>query len=144
MTDLSKTICVVTGNSNFENESNVDDNMNDDDDGTCELCEREIRRTFHHLIPKSTHSKYLKKKTLPENLKMVAKSIGVEACVSKAWFNSYGAMVCRACHSALHLAASNSELAENYNTVSLLLENPKIYSFVKYNSKQPVRQRLQA
>jgi hypothetical protein len=112
-----------------------------DDDGTCELCERDVRRTFHHLIPKETHSKYLKKKTLPENIKAIAMGIGVEPSMGRVWLNTYGTMICGPCHSAVHNAASNEDLAENYNTVELLLEHPKILAFAKYNSKQPVRNR---
>ena len=32
----------------------------------CEICEREIPLTYHHLIPRSTHAKVLKKKWHPE------------------------------------------------------------------------------
>jgi hypothetical protein len=33
---------------------------------TCELCERAVPLTYHHLIPRSTHSKVLKSKWHPE------------------------------------------------------------------------------
>ena len=112
-----------------------------DDDGTCELCERDVRRTFHHLIPKETHNRYLKKKTLPENITAIANEIGIDASMSRVWLNTYGTMICSSCHSAVHRAASNEELAEKYNTVELLLEHPQVYAFAKYNSKQPVRNR---
>jgi hypothetical protein len=112
-----------------------------DDDGTCELCERDVRRTFHHLIPKETHNRYLKKKTLPENITAIANEIGIDASMSRVWLNTYGTMLCSSCHSAVHRAASNEELAEKYNTVELLLEHPQVYAFAKYNSKQPVRNR---
>ncbi|KAG6833153.1 hypothetical protein H0H87_010540 [Tephrocybe sp. NHM501043] len=32
----------------------------------CEICEREVPLTYHHLIPRSTHAKALKKKWHPE------------------------------------------------------------------------------
>lgn len=32
----------------------------------CEICEREVPLTYHHLIPRSTHVKVLKKKWHPE------------------------------------------------------------------------------
>ncbi|KAG6840939.1 hypothetical protein C0991_003123 [Blastosporella zonata] len=32
----------------------------------CEICEREVPLTYHHLIPRSTHAKVLKKKWHPE------------------------------------------------------------------------------
>lgn len=34
----------------------------------CEICEREIPLTYHHLIPRSTHAKALKKKWHPETM----------------------------------------------------------------------------
>lgn len=143
--DLASTISIMTG-CESESGSGVrkeeeEDNDIPDDDGTCELCERLIRRTFHHLIPKETHSRYLKKKTLPDNIKLIANEIGVDPSVNRVWMNTYGAMICRTCHSAVHKSATNDELAEKYNTVELLLENPKIYAFAKYNSKQPARNR---
>jgi serine protease inhibitor ecotin len=129
MVEIAATIEILTGGGSvIEQSQDVED-----DDGTCELCEREMRRTFHHLIPKETHNKYLKKKQLPENI--------MGDC-NRVWLNTYGAMVCRTCHSAIHNAAPNDELAEKYNTIDLLLTHPKIYAFAKYNSKQPVRQRI--
>ncbi|OAX41791.1 hypothetical protein K503DRAFT_833997, partial [Rhizopogon vinicolor AM-OR11-026] len=59
----------------------------------CEICEREVPLTYHHLIPQSTHAKMLKKKIYSETM------VG-----SVAW-------LCRPCHSALHHVASNDELA---------------------------------
>lgn len=35
--------------------------------GECELCQRTMKMSFHHLIPKETHKRYLKKKKLPPN-----------------------------------------------------------------------------
>lgn len=34
----------------------------------CELCEREVPLTYHHLIPREVHAKVLKKKWHPEEL----------------------------------------------------------------------------
>jgi hypothetical protein len=34
----------------------------------CEICGREVRLTYHHLIPRSTHTKVLKKKWHPETM----------------------------------------------------------------------------
>lgn len=129
MMEIAATIVILTGGTESADEKENDIN---DDDGTCEMCERDIRRTFHHLIPKETHGKYLKKKQLPEN---------VVGDVNRVWLNTYGIMVCRTCHSAIHNAAPNDELAEKYNTLERLLTHPKIFAFAKYNSKQPVRMR---
>ncbi|GLB43007.1 hypothetical protein LshimejAT787_1204560 [Lyophyllum shimeji] len=74
----------------------------------CEICEREVPLTYHHLIPRSTHAKALKKKWHPE-----------------AMLNSV-AWLCRPCHSAVHHVATNEELAREYYTVELLLEREDI------------------
>ena len=34
----------------------------------CEICEREVPLTYHHLIPKSTHAKVLKRRWHPESM----------------------------------------------------------------------------
>ncbi|RXW18832.1 hypothetical protein EST38_g7033 [Candolleomyces aberdarensis] len=34
----------------------------------CEICERDVPLTYHHLIPKSTHAKVLKKGWHPESM----------------------------------------------------------------------------
>ncbi len=34
----------------------------------CEICEREVPLTYHHLIPRETHAKVLKKKWHPESM----------------------------------------------------------------------------
>lgn len=34
----------------------------------CEICERDVPLTYHHLIPRSTHVKVLKKKWHPEEM----------------------------------------------------------------------------
>ena len=126
--EITSTIVVLTGGGQEQEDDN------DEDDGTCEMCERDIRRSFHHLIPKETHNRYLKKGKLPSNI--------VNGELTRTWLNKYGVMVCRTCHSAIHSAVPNNDLAENYNSLDLLLTHPKIYAFAKYNSQQPARQRM--
>ncbi|EPQ53041.1 hypothetical protein GLOTRDRAFT_79058 [Gloeophyllum trabeum ATCC 11539] len=84
----------------------------------CELCGREVPLTYHHLIPRSTHAKALKKKWHPQDM-----------LNSVAW-------LCRPCHSAVHRAASNEDLARSYYTLELLLEREDIQKWAKYASKQ--------
>ncbi|KAJ7898631.1 hypothetical protein B0H14DRAFT_174846 [Mycena olivaceomarginata] len=84
----------------------------------CEICEREVPLTYHHLIPRSTHAKAAKKKWhLPSMLNSVA------------W-------LCRPCHTVVHHVATNEELAQHYFSVSLLLERDDIRRWGKYASKQ--------
>lgn len=69
----------------------------------CELCQRSwIPLTYHHLIPKSTHERVLKRRWHSE-----------EMLNSVAW-------LCRACHSFVHRMASNEELAKTYYTMELI------------------------
>eukprot|EP00602_Paraphysomonas_sp_CaronLab_P008148 CAMPEP_0185018668 /NCGR_PEP_ID=MMETSP1103-20130426/1324_1 /TAXON_ID=36769 /ORGANISM="Paraphysomonas bandaiensis, Strain Caron Lab Isolate" /LENGTH=211 /DNA_ID=CAMNT_0027548561 /DNA_START=82 /DNA_END=717 /DNA_ORIENTATION=- len=138
--DIASTVEVVTGGGTGDVGSNGDEMDADIDDGTCEMCERYLRRTFHHLIPKETHNKYLKKKQLPANIPCNGED--AVAKVSRLWLNTYGIMICSTCHSAIHRAVPNDILAEEYNSLDLLLTHPKIYAFAKYNSKQPVRQKF--
>ncbi|PFH47855.1 hypothetical protein AMATHDRAFT_151078 [Amanita thiersii Skay4041] len=84
----------------------------------CELCEREVPLTYHHLIPRSTHAKVLKRKWHPESM-----------LNSVAW-------LCRPCHSAVHHVARNEELAKDYYTLELLLQREDIQRWRKYASKQ--------
>ena len=69
----------------------------------CELCERDwIPLTYHHLIPRSTHPRVLKRGWHPEaDLQNVA------------W-------LCRACHSFVHRTIGNEELAREWFTVERL------------------------
>ncbi|KAI0067432.1 hypothetical protein BV25DRAFT_1867886 [Artomyces pyxidatus] len=84
----------------------------------CELCERDVPLTYHHLIPRSTHAKVLKRKWHPESM-----------INSVAW-------LCRPCHTAVHRFARTDELARNYYTMQLLLERDEIQRWKSYAAKQ--------
>ncbi|KZS88521.1 hypothetical protein SISNIDRAFT_470132 [Sistotremastrum niveocremeum HHB9708] len=84
----------------------------------CEICEREIKLTYHHLIPKSTHEKVKKRGWHPED------QLG-----SVAW-------LCRPCHNVVHHGSSGEELARYYYTVEKLLERPDIEKWRRYAAKQ--------
>ncbi|KAH4344617.1 hypothetical protein HBH98_134720 [Parastagonospora nodorum] len=71
----------------------------------CEMCQRDwVPLTYHHLIPKSTHSRVLRRGWHDE-----------DKLNSVAW-------LCRACHSFVHRLASNEELAKWYYTVDLIMD----------------------
>ncbi|KAI1787219.1 hypothetical protein LXA43DRAFT_1076263 [Ganoderma leucocontextum] len=84
----------------------------------CEICEREVPLTYHHLIPREVHDKALKQKWHPEAM-----------LDSVAW-------LCRPCHSAVHGVASNEVLAREFYTVELLLAREDIQKWRKYAAKQ--------
>jgi hypothetical protein len=84
----------------------------------CQLCEREwIPLTYHHLIPRSTHAKVLKKGWHDElDLNRVA------------W-------LCAACHKFVHRVEPNEELARYWNTVERLRERDDVQKFVAWVRK---------
>lgn len=84
----------------------------------CELCERELELTKHHLIPKEVHNKKW-----------------CQRMFSKIDRHYRTALVCQDCHSAIHKFLTNKELAQHYNTVELLLSHQKIKKFVDWVSK---------
>ncbi|KAF4622130.1 hypothetical protein D9613_009099 [Agrocybe pediades] len=84
----------------------------------CAICMREVPLTYHHLIPRSTHAKVIKKGWHPKSM-----------LNSVAW-------LCRPCHSVVHHVAENEDLARHYYTVDLLLEREDIQKWQKYAAKQ--------
>uniref|UniRef100_A0A7S1U0G4 HNH domain-containing protein n=1 Tax=Phaeomonas parva TaxID=124430 RepID=A0A7S1U0G4_9STRA len=86
-------------------------------EGECELCEREMPLTAHHLMPRETHRKYRKKGLSQEFL---------NTCT----------MICRPCHSHIHKTYDNERLAAELSTVEKLLDDDAILRFVKWAAKQ--------
>jgi hypothetical protein len=86
---------------------------------SCELCERVLPLTSHHLIPKQIHSKGWCKRLF-----------------TKKEMNSRRADLCRDCHSTVHKFFTHRELGEIYNTIEKLLTNEKVINFVKWVKKQ--------
>lgn len=132
--DLAQTIEIITKRAAGEGDEDDEEEDVEIDDGTCEMCERFVSRSFHHLIPKETHNRYLSKGKLPTNTSDISGSV-----LTRSWLNTHGIMVCRPCHGTIHRTERNEVLAEQYNTLDRLLEHPKIYAFAKYNSTQPCR-----
>eukprot|EP01064_Diplonema_japonicum_P023567 TRINITY_DN339_c0_g1_i1.p1 TRINITY_DN339_c0_g1~~TRINITY_DN339_c0_g1_i1.p1 ORF type:complete len:196 (+),score=31.47 TRINITY_DN339_c0_g1_i1:232-819(+) len=89
--------------------------------GECELCERTVAITRHHVHPKKVHDWCVK------HLKLTR----------KACHHTIG--ICRPCHNAVHGFADHKTLAEHYDTVSLLLDAPEIFKFVSWAKKQKVK-----
>lgn len=83
--------------------------------GECELCERIMPMTEHHLIPRSEHDKMLRRGhfTLKEMRQRLA-------------------MLCRPCHSAIHSMIGLDELATRYNTMEALLEHEGVVKWGRY------------
>ncbi|CAH0522745.1 unnamed protein product [Peronospora belbahrii] len=88
--------------------------------GLCEMCERAMNLTAHHLIPQVTHSKYLRKGYTKEFL---------NTCI----------MICRQCHSKIHSVEDNKTLASEYNTLDKIMLHPDVIAWVAYARKQKAR-----
>ena len=106
------------------------------DYSTCDMCDRHMKLTFHHLIPKELHRKYIKKNRLPGNL--TAAEPGLKMA---PFLGNFGVYVCRPCHSAIHRCEPNRALAEEYNTLDRLLAHAKIGAWATFNSKQKIREK---
>lgn len=81
----------------------------------CAVCERQVRLTRHHLIPRVTHRTMHKKGYSSELLQVTIP-------------------VCRLCHSAIHRFFSNEDLANHYNTLDRLLAEEKFFKFARWAS----------
>ena len=86
--------------------------------------------TFHHLIPKEVHGRFFGK-ALPPELS------GEQP--TRQFLNSYGARLCRPCHSEVHRLAPNMALALHFNTLDRLREEPSIRRWVKYAASRVSR-----
>lgn len=84
----------------------------------CELCERSwIPLSYHHLIPRFVHEKAVKRGWHRE-----------EDLQNVAW-------LCGACHRFVHHFRNHEELARNYYTVELLLEEDEVRRFAAWVGK---------
>lgn len=85
----------------------------------CEICEREVKLTRHHVYPREEHKRLMKRKGMAK--KLLSTTIGI----------------CSMCHQTVHRFFSNEELADSYFSVDLLLDNAKFYKYAAWASKQP-------
>jgi len=113
----------------------ADDEGSDETEGACELCGRCLKLTFHHLIPKQTHGRYLGA-GLPSGVAEAALDVGLEPQPSREFLHRYGAQLCRFCHSTVHRLAPNAVLAERFNTLKKLRAQPEIDRFVQFAARQ--------
>jgi len=86
------------------------------------MCSREETcLTFHHLIPRTLHSKkWYQKRYSKEEL-------------------NRGVDICEDCHEALHDFITEKDLGKEYNTLELLMTHPKVVNFTTWVSKQKRR-----
>jgi len=88
--------------------------------GKCELCERVIPTTRHHLVPKSQHKYHRESRgrTIRELSETVA--------------------LCRPCHSGIHRLIDEREMGLEYATLDRLRAHPGVARHVAWVGKQPV------
>jgi len=145
---------------NFEGDGNEEEYLVD---GECELCDRYIKLTKHHLIPKSTwprmQTKLLRAAEANENgdreKAVIILGHGLEEILGDADGNQTRSRfllssdkavireilhdtcnICRQCHTTVHRTHANMELALYYSSVDKLLEDERISKFCKWASKQ--------
>ena len=137
------------------------DNYEDDDssiesaddyiqEGECELCERELKMTLHHLIPKCTWKqikpRYLEAAEYYRNGQMKKVKdiidlggdelpIGISLKTFKtgaavnSFLSNFIANLCAPCHNCVHAHHRNRELTEKFNSVEKILEDEPTYKF---------------
>ncbi|MDD4864866.1 MAG: hypothetical protein PHE38_12765 [Alishewanella agri] len=92
--------------------------MNKTSGPSCQLCQRTLELTFHHLIPRKMHRRTFFKKHY-----------------AKAQLQA-GIMVCRLCHKAIHRFYDEMTLAKQYHSLELLLNSELIQQHLLWASKQ--------
>ena len=152
-----------------DNEGDESDDYDDDGEfvgeGECQLCERAVKLTRHHLIPKTTWSRIKKrlwnaastietyhslddeisheKKEFTRN--KLEKMLGmtdisdIPKAITHDSVRSYlfkVCLLCRQCHSAVHRIHTETELATEYNTIDKLFGDEELLKFGKWASKQ--------
>lgn len=154
------------------NDSEDSDDDDDDDEtdiigeGECEVCERYMKLTHHHLIPKSTWPRVsIKLATAITRSRKMSVGVGGSAHTSCAVGTFVGeefahllpsqpmddagqiksyiktalratCCVCRPCHDAIHKRHDNMTLALNFNTLEKLLSDERILAFGRWAHKQ--------
>jgi hypothetical protein len=88
--------------------------------GCCELCERRMPLTKHHVRPRSQHAR----------LRTAGFTLAALSATIK---------ICRQCHNAVHENLDEQSLADAYHTVELLLTHEGVRAFVGWASKQRSR-----
>jgi hypothetical protein len=101
----------------LEEEMPNSDDESEDKEGCCKLCQRIMPLTFHHLIPRATHTKMLH-------------------TFDRWTMRQRGIDICRPCHNTVHKTWDEMELAMKYNTLELLLATEQIQQFLKYARSQ--------
>lgn len=86
----------------------------------CEFCERPVKLTEHHLIPRAVHRKQR-----------------FIDCFGKEEMRHRKILLCKLCHRAIHkFLPDEKELARDYNTKEALLEHEGLQKHIAWARKQ--------
>jgi hypothetical protein len=148
---------VIFDDSNNEGKNFNDERIDPDEDvylreGECELCDRYIKLTKHHLVPKETWSRVQTKLMHAAEAKqngdiekaLIILGAGLADKLESLSTNKESIKdilhstcdICRQCHNTVHRVHTNLDLALNYNTVEKLLDDDMISKFCRWASKQ--------
>ena len=94
---------------------------NGKDGAPCALCGRELKLTWHHLIPKKLHKR-------PAFRRKFALD----------YMRSERIAICRPCHDAVHRFHTELELGQTLNTLERLRADPAVARHVDWARKQRV------
>ena len=85
----------------------------------CELCGTEQASGFHHLIPRTLHTKkWFKKRQTRREMQQ-------------------GINLCKSCHAAVHdLIPDEKEMGRNYDTKEKLLSHPQVANYVRWKTER--------
>lgn len=149
-----------------DSQENSMDGDNDNDysaylgEGECELCERSMRLTRHHLVPRCTWSRLeprllraleTRDRSNENSTSSRNHTEGLEHLLESIHILQYTELtpkqrirralqttcdICRPCHTTIHRIHDNMTLALHYNTIDKLLGDSTIYSFCQWASKQ--------
>jgi hypothetical protein len=114
---------------NWDNDTE-DEVAEDDLDGdkeACQMCERSMPLTFHHLFPKKIHRR-LQERTYKGH----SESKGIP----KEDLRTSGIMICRPCHSALHRNYDHDHLAKQLSSLEAILDDKKMKDWISFAAKQ--------
>ena len=102
--------------------------------GVCRICERNVLRTFHHLVPRHTHNKISKRKRglLAPKVEEVYLTHNPKGKTRWDWLQTHGIMICGKCHRFVHRTENNMTLALQYNTLDKLLRHPELRKWRSY------------
>ncbi len=86
----------------------------------CELCRRQVGETTeHHLIPRSRHKVYLKRRDFDRSILNVTVAL------------------CHPCHKHIHAVLTEREMERAYRTLESLAAHPDVAKFVAWIAGKP-------